>query len=60
MTLNWTDAPEDEETTDEHDVVLAVDAKANGGPRVIIADVTTDEAWIAAKLDDASTLTQWR
>lgn len=60
MTLYWTEPPEDEATTAGGEVVFAVDADRSGAPQAIIADVTTDEAWLAASVEDARTLSQWR
>jgi hypothetical protein len=40
-------------------VVFAVDRDGDD-PQAIIADVTTDDAWLAASVEDARTLTQWR
>lgn len=57
--VNWTIPPLDEESIDA-DVIFAVDADDDGPRRAIIADVTTDDAWIAADVQDARTLTQWR
>lgn len=60
MTLHWTEPPEDEATTVDGEVIFAVDADGRGTPRAIIADVTTDDAWLAASVEDARTLSQWR
>lgn len=43
----------------EHEVMASID-DAHDGERVIIADVTTDDAWLAVPLCEAASLSDWR
>lgn len=45
---------------DDGEIMFAVDEDAANGPMAVIADVTTDDAWLSAPLDDSNTLSQWR
>ena len=55
---NMTDAttPADVSSTE---VMASVDT-APGRSQFIIADVTCDDAWVAVRLEEASTLPEWR
>lgn len=44
---------------DEHEVMVSID-DAHGAQRVIIADVTTDEAWLSVPLSEAASLSDWQ
>lgn len=50
---------DDEELSDicSEDVLFAVDEQTD---EAIIADISTDDAWISAPTADAKTLSQWR
>lgn len=43
----------------ESEVMASID-DAPDGERVVIADVTTDDAWLAMPLHDAPSLSDWR
>ena len=55
-------AEADEEVANaaEDEVVFAVEEEPDGSKQAIVADISRDEAWIAAPVEDARTLTQWR
>ena len=44
----------------EDEVIFAVDEESDGSKQAIVADISRDGAWIAAPVEDARTLTQWR
>lgn len=43
----------------EHEVMASID-EADDDARVIIADITTDDAWLAVPLDEAASLPDCR
>ncbi|MCH7659327.1 MAG: hypothetical protein IH933_01665 [Euryarchaeota archaeon] len=43
----------------DSEVMASID-DAHDGERVIIADVTTDDAWLAMPLCEAASLSDWR
>ncbi|MEM4782368.1 MAG: hypothetical protein QXG03_12525 [Halalkalicoccus sp.] len=44
---------------DGHEVMVSID-DAQDGERVVIADVTTDDAWLTMPLAEAASLSEWR
>ena len=41
------------------EVMAAIDADADG-PRLVIADVSSEETWLSVREDAAATLLEWR
>ena len=54
------DAEEQVEDAAENEVIFAVDEESDGTKQAIVADISKDEAWIAAPVEEARTLSQWR
>lgn len=46
-------------TADDREVVAAID-EADGEPRLVIADLTRDGAWLSVAETDAAVLDDWR
>ena len=57
--LHWTRSTDDGDEQ-RSDVMFAVDEDGDGESFAIIADVTTDDAWISVPTADARTLSQHR
>lgn len=54
------DVDEEVENAVEDEVIFAVDEESDGSKQAIVADISREEAWIAAPVGDARTLSQWR
>ncbi|WP_176393261.1 DUF7556 family protein [Natronolimnobius baerhuensis] len=48
-----------EPSTESHEVVAAVD-EADGRPRLVIADIARDDAWVSVAEPAAASLEEWR
>lgn len=60
IALTWTTPPDDvDEQYDDREVLMTVD-DADGDPTTVIADVSTDGAYIAMAYEESRTLSQWR
>ena len=46
-------------SADGHEVVAAVD-EADGEPRLVIADIARDDAWVSVSEGSAAVLEDWR
>lgn len=57
--MKWNALTDADEELPEHEVVFAVDEGPSGREHAVIADISTDEAWISAPTSDARTLSQW-
>ncbi|WP_276271862.1 DUF7556 family protein [Haloarcula litorea] len=47
------------DAVDRPRIVAAVD-ETDGQPRLVVADVTTDDAWLSMPAADAVSLSEWR
>lgn len=47
------------EPTSRREVMAAIDSDS-GGPRLVIADITDEESWLAIPATAAATLAEWR
>lgn len=45
--------------TRRHEVMAAIDSDGHG-PRLVIADINTDESWVSIPAAAAACLTDWR
>lgn len=54
------DADAQVEDAAEDEVIFAVDEESDGSKQAIVADISNEEAWVAAPVEDARTLSQWR